>query len=417
MDPWHYYVSAKEAIFGIGTYTRKHRCLGRLFVDDAEGMRILCTWCHEPVSTLTSSDDGVKSGAAHRGAKRKESTEVEECEPEIVWLGPEQQQQQPGGSGGGSIQDPERNLADNDVARKTLEELEDDFEGMLQRLEEEVNQEEANEGNKVPSDEAPSASSASSSAAQRTPPASPVPSSAASSDAAQSEKTPLNATPATADPPPSAKTTSSATKSSCFEKPRFKKFTPGAVAKPEKRREPPAGSFQCWRCLMWHYSKELLLKHLCPLTPIDGNKDGEEDVGDKDSVYVCQRCGCCDARRSAFMAHAHRCDVICRSSLLKVVNLEEKAKAASVFYFHCPMCNVIFPNKDEFDDHRSRQPCRSVQCNICQQHFANTLNQSKHPCHTEILGSLEKDSALGNVATVVARIHPDLLSQMVSAAQ
>ena len=174
---------------------------------------------------------------------------------------------------------------------------------------------------------------------------------------------------------------------------------------PAKRRAepPPDKPFHCWQCLVWFANRVDLRKHSCL----------KELSMTAEVMFICHFCGCCSSSLDGLRPHVATCKSFnlaplkcflkfepATTSVLvakeKKSTLEAKGgdpvtptrstrsrrsdKHEAAASSKCDRCEVVFASKAELISHNTKVKCKSHQCDSCQKYFATDRSLAGHTC-------------------------------------
>lgn len=154
---------------------------------------------------------------------------------------------------------------------------------------------------------------------------------------------------------------------------------------PEKR--PPNANFQCWQCLNWYADKTQLKTHSClnSLNITGGH------------IFTCHFCATCSDDLETLRPHVQQCKKFNLAPLKCFMKFESvitstfgsakdssrsrRANKSDAQPSKCDACSTVFPSKSELVLHNSKPKCKSVKCDKCEKNFANDRTLEKHSCN------------------------------------
>ena len=165
------------------------------------------------------------------------------------------------------------------------------------------------------------------------------------------------------------------------------------VAKKPKYDHPDGKPFQCWQCLNWFANKIELSKHSC-LTELNimGNH-----------IFCCNFCATCSDDLDLLRSHVSKCKEF-NLGPLKCFNKFECVKTSTVGstkdaitttptrssrrdrksdskkHSKCEICEVQFPTKSELVLHNSKPHCKHLTCEKCNKNYAIERTLKSHIC-------------------------------------
>ncbi len=185
-------------------------------------------------------------------------------------------------------------------------------------------------------------------------------------------------------------------------------------SKRAKFLEKPEGKeFQCWQCLIWFAKKEDLKTHSCLIElKITGNV-----------IYTCQFCATCSGDIEQLRPHVVKCksfnlaplrcfkkiETAITSTFIPGSNCETpsgrskaRIKKADASTAKCEACDVQFASKSEMVLHKSKAVCKSFECNLCHKFYAmeRTLKTHLKSCEEDMKSKIEPSLSIADSSRV-----------------
>ena len=151
--------------------------------------------------------------------------------------------------------------------------------------------------------------------------------------------------------------------------------------------EEKGNNYQCWQCLSWFQAKEELKTHSClNELNITGN-----------IMFTCNFCATCSddidelrphvARCKKFNLGPLKCYLKCESAMTSTIgSVKDSSRAtrggAKKSDCKCDSCGAVFPSKSELVLHNSSLKCKSFTCVKCQKNYATERTLKQHLCST-----------------------------------
>ena len=157
------------------------------------------------------------------------------------------------------------------------------------------------------------------------------------------------------------------------------------------RGNAPEGiDYQCWQCLIWFETKDELKTHSClNELNITGN-----------IMFTCHFCATCSDDIDELRPHVAQCKKFNLGPLkcflkyesamtstvgsIKDTDASRSTRTKKIENRKCDSCGALFPSKSELVLHKSVLKCKSFTCVKCQKNYANEKTLEQHVCSNQV---------------------------------